>query len=106
MFHKSDLSHYGEHFPHDQKGHVPAPHDHWEAMQFELPGMDPNEEGITSDEQARRIEYLNTVWWPELLQRVSNERQRLQDQHGESFIAHWERVIGHRSNAPHGFEIG
>ena len=104
MFHKSQLGHFDDQFPHDLTGYVPTEGDHWRQMQFDHADMDPDEKGISADEKARRIEYLNVVWWPEVLQRVHGERQRLEAEHGESFIEHWQRVVNRAPDTPHGFD--
>jgi hypothetical protein len=106
MFHKSQLDPYPHQFPHDRKGFVPHPTDHWSEMQFEHADMDPHEEGISAEEQARRIEYLNTEWWPQVLDRVADERQRLEEEHGESFITHWHTLMKQPPDNTHGFGLG
>jgi hypothetical protein len=105
MFHKSKLEQFEHEFPHDAKGHVPHPHDRWHEMQFEVEGMDPHEEGISEEEKNHRIEYLNNVWWPQVIQRVEEERQRLEAVHGETFIAHWKQLLHHATDSTHGFGV-
>ena len=106
MIHKSLLGQHGERFPHDRNGNVPVHGDHWRDLQFEYPEMDPHEAGISTEEQARRIEYLNTVWWPGILQDVSNQRQSLENEHGESFTELWNRTVRESPETPHFFGIG
>ena len=106
MFHKSKLDEYGHRFPHDQTGQVPVHGDHWREMQFDHAGMDPHEEGISVEEQSRRMEYLNNEWWPEVLQQVHNEKQRLEAEHGETFTHHWHDIVYQSPRTPHGFGIG
>ncbi|MCX7387095.1 MAG: hypothetical protein NTX48_10550 [Planctomycetales bacterium] len=106
MIHKSLFGQLGDLFPHDRNGNVPVHNDHWQEMEFEHPEMDPHETGISIEEQSRRTEYLNTVWWPEILQAVNNQRQSLQDEHGESFIEHWNRTVHESPKATPFFGIG
>lgn len=106
MFHKSELAHFGDEFPHDATGYVPIHGDCWRQMQFERADMDPNEEGIAAEEKARRIEYLDTVWWPKVLARVNAERERLEAEHGESFISQWHRAVHHKPDQSHGVGLG
>jgi len=95
MFHKSKLDQFEHQFPHDAQGHVPHPHDRWDQMQFEVEGMDPHEEGISEEEKKRRIEYLNNVWWPQVIAQVEEERQRLETLHGATFMSHWKDLLHH-----------
>ena len=106
MLRKSELDQFNHRFPHDHNGHVPVHGDHWQAMQFDHAEMDPHQDGISEEESARRMEYLNKVWWPSILQQVQEERQRLEAEHGESFIKHWERVTKSTENSSHLFGIG
>lgn len=106
MFHKSELAHFSEHFPQDATGYVPVHGDCWRQMQFDRADMDPDEEGISAEEKARRIEYLDSVWWPEVLKKVNKERERLEEEHGESFISRWHRAVNRRPNESHGFGVG
>ncbi len=106
MFHRSELAEYGTRFPHDHAGYVPVPGDHWRQMHFDHAGMDPDEEGISDQEWARRIDYLDTVWWPRVLARVNEERRRLANQCGPSFTARWERAVNNAPVEAHGFELG
>ncbi len=105
MIHESELGEYAKGFPRDLAGHVPVHGDCWRKMRFDLAGMDPDAKGISADERARRIEFLDTVWWPQVLARVRDERQRLESAHGESFINHWERVVNRGAEEPHGYEV-
>ncbi len=106
MFPKSELERFGGRFPHDLVGDVPVGGDCWRQMQFDHAEMDPNEEGISAEEKSRRVEYLDTVWWPKVLEKVHLERQRLEAEHGETFIQHWERVVNRKPHLPHGFGVG
>lgn len=106
MFHKSEFDHLGHEFPHDQNGFVPVHGDHWRDLQFEHDGMDPQEAGISDEERKRRTEFLNTVWWPEVLKRVQNEHRRLMQIHGETFTEHWHRTVYQSPDTEHGFGVG
>ena len=106
MFHKSKLHPYEHQFPHDRKGYVPGPVDHWSDMDFEHEGMDPHEAGISAEEQARRTLYLNTEWWPQVLKRVAEERRRLEEEHGDTFMSHWKGIAHETPENPHGFGVG
>lgn len=105
MLHKTELGDHGETFPHDKAGYVPVHHDqdNWREMQFDHADMDPNAEGISPEEHARRLEYLDTQWWPQVLEKVNAERQRLEEEHGETFIKHWQRVVNRHPHSSHGF---
>lgn len=106
MFHKSQMDQYDHQFPHDSKGFVPHPGDHWSDMSFEREGLDPYEEGISQEEHDRRVAYLNSTWWPEVLERVEEEKQRLLAEHGESFAKHWKQVLETPTSTLHGFGVG
>ena len=105
MFHKSKLEQYEHNLPHDSKGHVPSHTDHWQQMEFEHTDKDPNEPGISAEEKAKRIEYLNTEWWRQALQQVEEERDRLHEQHGDTFMKHWGSLVHHSPESPHGFNV-
>ena len=105
MFHESELDQYGHRFPHDRAGNVPVHHDHWRDMEFDHGDMEPYEEGISTDEQKRRIEYLNTEWWPRIKQQVHDEQVRLTNEHGETFTDHWKQIVERQPRNPHGFGI-
>ena len=106
MFHKSKLGEYDHRFPHDQAGHVPVHRDHWQQMQFDHADMDPHEDGISGEESTRRLEYLNQVWWPAILQRVNDERQRLETEYGQTFTKHWHDIVYQSPKTEHGFGVG
>jgi hypothetical protein len=106
MFHKSKLKEYDGDFPHDTEGQVPVHVDCWRNMKFDHADQDPNEEGISADEKVRRMEYLDTVWWPQVLARVQSEHERLTDEHGESFMQQWDRIVNKPADLQHGFEPG
>ena len=106
MFHRSKLDEFGAKFPHDSKGHVPVHVDCWRKMQFDHADQDPNEEGISEEEKARRIEYLDKVWWPKIMEGVQNEHERLTSEHGESFMKSWATIANRSPNVQHGFEPG
>lgn len=106
MFHKSHMDSFNHQFPHDTQGFVPHPGDHWRDMNFEQEGLDPDEEGISVEEHDRRVAYLNSTWWPEVLKCVEEEKQRLETEHGETFIQHWKHVLEVPTSHPHGFGVG
>ena len=106
MFHKSKLEKFDAKFPHDSKGHVPVHVDCWRQMRFDHADQDPNEEGISAEEKARRIEYLDKEWWPKVLEGVQEEHERLTDEHGESFMQQWNNIVNKPQNLQHGFEPG
>ncbi len=105
MIHKSILDRFIHMFPHDRQGHVPVHSDHWQEMDFEHTEMDPYEEGISEEERARRVEYLNTVWWPDVLEQVEAERRRLEEEHGHTFSEHWKSVVHRSPERPGGFGV-
>lgn len=80
--------------------------DHWREMQFEHDDMDPQQDGLSAEERSRRTEYLNTVWWPSVLKRVHDERDRLAGLHGETFTEHWHRTVYTSPESEHGFGVG
>ena len=106
MFHKSKLKKFGGNFPHDKQGHVPVHVDCWRKMEFDHADQDPDAEGISEEEKARRIEYLDKQWWPKILAEVQDEHARLIDEHGESFMQHWDSVVNEPPHLQHGFEPG
>jgi hypothetical protein len=105
MFHKSKLGRHAKHFPHDQMGYVPVDSDSWRQMKFEHADMDPDEEGISAEERARRIEYLDKVWWPRLLADVHEQRLRLVKEYGQSFITQWEQLVNRQAESPHSMVV-
>ncbi len=105
MLHFSKLGEFAEKFPRDTAGYVPVQGDCWRQMKFDDHQMDPEEEGISAEERARRIEYLDKEWWPQVLAKTNDEKQRLEEIHGETFISHWERVVNRSPDEPHGFEV-
>ncbi|MCH5373712.1 MAG: hypothetical protein JJ992_07025 [Planctomycetes bacterium] len=105
MFHKSELGEHARHFPHDLAGYVPVETDSWRQMKFDHAGMDPDEEGLSQEERARREEYLDKVWWPRLLASVHEQRLRLEQEHGESFVKHWQRIVNQEPPQPRSFVV-
>lgn len=75
-------------------------------MKFEHADQDPNEEGISEDEMAQRIEFLDIVWWPKILEDVQEEHDRLNEEHGESFTQQWDKIVNAPHHPQHGFEAG
>lgn len=106
MFHKSKLEKFKASFPHDSTGHVPVHVDCWRQMEFDHADQDPNEEGISAEEKTRRIEYLDKEWWPKVLAGVREEHERLTDEHGESFMQQWNKIVNAPQNLQQGFEPG
>ena len=105
MFHKSKLGEHGHKFPHDLDGHVPHEGDDWRAMNFDHGAMDPDEDGISEEEKAKRIKYLDKEWWPKVIGWVNDQQAHLGRVHGKSFIQHWERVVNQPPPEQHGFEV-
>ena len=105
MFHKSQLGEHAEHFAHDSAGFVPVDGDSWRQMKFEHGDRDPNEAGLSQEERDRRVEYLDKVWWPRLLADVHEQRLRLEREHGEAFIRHWQRVVNPEPEDPSIFVV-
>lgn len=105
MFHNSELKEYAEHFPQDQLGYIPTVGDSWRQMKFDHADQDPNEKGISNEERARRIEFLDQQWWPQLLEKVDRQRRRLEELDGDSFIERWEEAVNKTPAEPHGFEV-
>lgn len=104
MFHKSHIGEHGERFPADLKGHVPVHGDCWRRMHFDHGELDPEEPGISEEERARRITYLDKVWWPQVLEKVHAERLLLEAEHGPTFMERWDEVAHQGPPMPHGFE--
>lgn len=104
MLHKSKLDQFESQFPHDANGNVPVHRDHWQTMEYDHGEMDPNEPGLSAEEKARRIEYLNKEWWPQILKQVEEERHRLAVKHGGTFMDHWKNVIYNKPAGHQGFE--
>lgn len=92
MFHHSKLEEHGKKFPQDAKGNVPEPHDHWSAMQFEHGEHDPEEPGIDEAEKARRTQYLDEQWWPQVIAQVEEERDNLLSLPKHSPIRKWAEM--------------
>ncbi|QDU99052.1 hypothetical protein [Lignipirellula cremea] len=104
MFHKAKLDEYAGAFPHDTTGHVPTETDSWRQMKFDHADQDPNEPGISPEEKERRLAYLDNEWWPSVLKSVHEEKSRLEQEHGESFMHHWHNLVNQAPPAPHGFQ--
>jgi hypothetical protein len=106
MFHKSKLEKFDAKFPHDSTGHVPLNVKCWREMKFDHADQDPNEEGISEEEKARRLEYLDKVWWPKVLESVQEEHERLAEEHGEAYMKSWNVIANRSPDVQHGFEPG
>jgi hypothetical protein len=105
MLHKSKLGEHAAHFPTDLDGHVPEPTDHWSAMNFEHGPHDPDEPGISEEEKARRVAYLDTEWWPSVLAHVEKGKSTLSALPGGNPIKHWRDVVMHEPKPAHGFQV-
>ena len=105
MIHKDELGEHAAHFPHDQNGHIPEPGDHWSKMSFEYGPNSPDEPGIDETEKARRIEYLDKVWWPQILTHAQEGRKKLQALPGGSPIKHWRDEVIVDPPMSHGFQV-
>jgi hypothetical protein len=105
VFHKKHLGDHADQFPHDRDGFVPTDADTWRTMNFEQEGLDPDEQGISAEERAHRIEYLDRVWWPRILAEVHDQRLRLVREHGKSFMERWAHFTKEEPDKPHGFGV-
>ena len=105
MLHKSELGKHAERFPFDLDGRIPEHGDHWGDMRFDHGPNDPEEEGIGEEERARRLEYLDTVWWPQVLADVRAEKEKLDQLPGGNPIRKWREQTMHEPPEAHGFEV-
>ena len=107
MLHRSELGEHAGRFPTDQDGNVPEHGDHWGELNFEHGPNDPHENGISDEERARRMDYLNSEWWPKIIAQVNEEKNKLSRLPGGSPIRKWrEQVIDAvEPRQPHGFEV-
>ena len=107
MLHKSELGEHADRFPIDQDGNIPEHGDHWSDSHFEHGPNDPHEEGISDEERARRMDYLNTQWWPKIIAQVNEEKESLSQLPGGNPIRKWrEGVIDAvEPQQQHGFEV-
>jgi hypothetical protein len=105
MLHKSELGEHATRFPTDQDGHIPEHGDHWGDMKFDHGPNDPDEQGISDEERARRIEYLDKQWWPQVLADVNAEKGKLDGLPGGNPIKRWSEQVMHDPPEPHGFEV-
>lgn len=63
-YHISNLGTFGNGITTDMEGYVPEPGDDWRDMRFDLGSDDPDAEGISEEERAERLEYIEREWWP------------------------------------------
>lgn len=105
MFEQIVFNAFAHRFPSDKAGFVPTHGDCWRNMQFDHQEDDPNEAGISEEEKARRTKHLDEVWWPAVLEKVADEKARLESEHGETFTQHWERTISQPPEPPHGTSV-
>ena len=105
MFHKSELGDLADGFPQDSQGNIPHTSDHWRQMKFDHGARDPDEEGISEAERQSRLEYLDQVWWPQVLAKAAAEHDRLLKEQGESYVQRWQRLVNRTPDEPHGFEV-
>lgn len=105
MLHKSELGEHAHRFPTDLDGQIPEHGDHWSDMHFEHGPHDPDEPGISAEERARRIEYLDTQWWPQILAQVQTEKEKLHQLPGGNPIKKWRDEVMREPPSPHGFEV-
>lgn len=105
MLHKSELGEHADRFPSDQNGHVPEHDDHWSEMHFEHGPHDPDEAGISDEERARRTEYLDTQWWPQILAQVRAERENLDQLPGGNPIKRWHEQVMRKPPDPGGIDV-
>jgi hypothetical protein len=103
MLHKSELGEHADRFPQDSDGHVPEHGDHWSDMSFEHGPHDPDEPGISAEERAKRMEYLDSQWWPSLLEKVGKQRDELAQLPGGSPIKRWREEAMREPPSQHGY---
>lgn len=108
MLHKSELGEHADRFPADRDGNVPEHGDSWSDLNFEHGPNDPHEEGISDEERARRMQFLDAEWWPQVIAQVNDEKQKLSQLPGGNPIRKWrENVIDDAMpRQQHGFEAG
>ena len=105
MLHKSILGEHAAHFPQDEQGHIPEPGDHWSHMKFELGPNSPFEEGLSHEEREKRTQYLDQVWWPKILEHVSEGRKKLAALPEGNPIRYWREVVDASPTLPHGIQV-
>ena len=108
MLHKSELGEHADRFPTDAEGIVPEEGDHWSDLTFEHGPHDPHEEGISDEERARRMEYLDNEWWPKIIAHVNEQKETLSQLPGGNPIHRWRRGVidAAKPRQQHGFEAG
>ncbi|MEQ8791604.1 MAG: hypothetical protein RIC55_35405 [Pirellulaceae bacterium] len=104
MLHHSKLGESARHFPQDRQGHIPDHRDHWSHMDFDHGEHDPEEPGISEEERARRVEYLDTVWWPKIIAQVNQQKKNVVDLPHDTFIRKWSQEVMEQPPEQEGFE--
>lgn len=104
MLHKSELGEHADRFPQDRDGNVPEAGDHWSGMSFDHGPHDPAEPGISDEEKAKRVAYLDSQWWPDVLGKVRTERDALAALPGGSPIQRWHDEAMKEPPQQHGYE--
>lgn len=104
MLHSSKLGEHAHRFPTDRKGYVPDHHDHWKHMDFDHGPHDPDEPGISEEERQRRIEYLDTEWWPSIIAQVNEQKQQIVDLPDETLIRNWCKDVMKEPPQQEGYE--
>jgi hypothetical protein len=89
MIHYSKLEVYALVFPQDREGNVPESTDDWRKMSFDHGPNDPEEPGISPEERQRRIDYLDNVWWPQVLGDVRQQHDELVKRGEPSPFSQW-----------------
>jgi hypothetical protein len=89
MIPHSQLERFGLNFPHDRDGHVPEATDDWRKMSFDHGALDPEEPAISAAERQRRIDHLDTVWWPQVLAEVRRQHDELVQRGEPSPLGLW-----------------
>jgi hypothetical protein len=107
MLHISELGEYVHRFLHhaDKDGHVPEHGDHWRGMKFDHGEHDPHEEGISEQEQQRRMAYLDQEWWPNVIAQVNKEKAELTNLPGGNPIEKWRQIAEQHPRNAHGFGV-
>lgn len=84
-YHISNLGAFGNGITTDMDGYVPEPGDDWRDMRFDLGPDDPDVDGISEEERADRLEYIEREWWPGVIA----EAQRATEK-AHAALAEWQ----------------
>ena len=106
MLHESKFGDHAHKLPSDRDGNVPEAGDDWRNMNFDHGELDPHEEGISDDERARRMDQLDTQWWPQVIAQVNKQKEELGQLPGGSPIRKWREEVMRSPHLQHGFEPG